>query len=133
MWLLLLLLLLWLYLPVPFFVPCPFSPFQENKRKKLLRKIEEEEARTLAMQKAKKDLMEQRKRTAKAVLQKKHELAEQMLELQITKRWKPPKKEKKRKARKVATRRNAKPQTRANTVEDDFDFEAMFSSNFYHA
>jgi len=101
---------------------------REYKRLKLLEKIEAEDNRTRSLLKAKEDLLEQRRRTAKAVLQQKHELAEQMLELQITKKF-PKKGDKKRKARKY-TRRNHKPQTKAS-VDDEFDFEEMFSSNFY--
>jgi hypothetical protein len=171
--------------------------------------------------------LEQRRRTAKNVLQQKHELADQMLELQITKRWNgavsdrvritcfkqlegtaclahvswrpcvvacvrlrlrafvcvcvftrvpfvfvcgvcasscvrvcvhvsvcvcaralpihTPRQDtakdgaagantnKRRKSRKVVTRNNRKPQTGANNVDDEFDFEELFSSNFYSA
>ena len=106
---------------------------REYKRLKLLEKIEAEDKRTRDLLRAKEELMEQRRRTAKAVLQQKHELADQMLELQITKKLPGQgKKPKKRKTRKVTRRNNNQPQTRVNNVDDpDFDFEELFSSNFY--
>jgi hypothetical protein len=128
----------------------------EYRRLKLLEKIEAEDRKTQELAKAREELLEQRRRTAKQVLQQKHELADAMLELQITKKMPEPggsgKQEKKRKkTRRVSRneltgegqgqgqgpgaggRRSSKgPQTRTSGVDDaDFDFEELFSSNFY--